>query len=171
MNKLLKISVLLANVVLVFASCNMRSEVPLASEMTIDSIVVEKTQRKMSVYSHGTLQKTYKVALGGDPIGHKQKEGDGRTPEGRYTINDKNPKSQYHKNLGVSYPNVADRARAKAAGYPPGGDIKIHGLEAGMVGSAHTLYDWTEGCIAVTNEEIDELFAHVPTGTPILILP
>lgn len=138
----------------------------------IDRLVVHKGKRSMEAYSNGTLVKTYTIALGFDPTGHKAFEGDGRTPEGTYTINARNANSAYHKNLGVSYPNAADRAYAKALGKEPGGDIKIHGLRngRGAIGKFHRWKDWTHGCIAVTDAEIDELFAAVKDGAVIEIL-
>ena len=139
----------------------------------VDSICVEKSIRKMTVFYNGSPLKSYAIALGGNPIGHKQHQGDLRTPEGLYTINDKNPNSGYHKNLGISYPNNADRAAARTLGKTPGGDIKIHGLPNGQgyIGKAHVISDWTWGCIAVTDEEVNELYNAVSIGTPILILP
>ncbi|HLA55041.1 MAG TPA: L,D-transpeptidase family protein [Flavobacterium sp.] len=138
-----------------------------------DRIEIFKSKREMRVYSNGALLKSYAVALGGNPIGHKQYEGDKKTPEGEYTINAKNPNSGYHKNLGVSYPNEIDLAFAQKMGKPAGGDIKIHGLRngGGLAGKFHRWKDWTFGCIAVTNDEIDELFEAVPIGTPIAIYP
>lgn len=117
--------------------------------------------------------KSYKIALGKNPVGDKQFEGDDKTPEGLYYINDKNPNSGYHKNLGVSYPNASDSVEAKSFNKPVGGDIKIHGIRnyMGIIGKFHNLRDWTRGCIAVTDEEIDELYEHVPIGTPIQINP
>ena len=146
---------------------------PLPADAVIDRIVVEKAKREMTVHAAGKVLKTYRIALGQSPVGAKQVEGDMKTPEGLYTINDKNARSQYHKNLGISYPEARDRARAKQLGMPPGGAIKIHGLPNGgiNVGSLHRLRDWTWGCIAVTNAEVDELFRAVPVGTPIEIKP
>lgn len=97
----------------------------------IDKIEVYKSKRKMLVYSEGKLLKTYTISLGRNPVGHKEVEGDFKTPEGIYEINAKNPNSGYHKNLGVSYPNEEDRAHAKSLGKSPGGDIKIHGIRNG----------------------------------------
>jgi murein L,D-transpeptidase YafK len=138
-----------------------------------DSIVVFKQKHEMCVYKHKELLKVYKVALGLQPSGAKQYEGDMRTPEGLYFINNKNEHSLYHKSLGISYPAAKDRAIAKKLGRRPGGDIKIHGLPNGhgYVGELHRLKDWTHGCIALTDEEIDELYAHVAVGTPVNILP
>ena len=117
--------------------------------------------------------RVYYVALGTSPVGAKQFQGDRKTPEGTYTINDKNPNSAYYKNMGLSYPNDADREFARKQNKSPGGDIKIHGLAPSFaeLGATHRLSDWTYGCIAVTNPEIDELYAHTPVGTPIEIRP
>ena len=145
----------------------------LPSEAKIDSIVIIKKARVMDVYQKGRLLKDYKVALGHDPIGPKHFKGDMRTPEGIYFINGKNPNSTCHKNLGISYPSTKDRTFAQLRNRSPGGDIKIHGLPRGQenVGAAHIKTDWTWGCIAVTNEEIDEIFEHVSIGTIVNILP
>jgi murein L,D-transpeptidase YafK len=123
--------------------------------------------------NHGEVLKTYKVALGTVPVGRKQRSGDHKTPEGVYTVDWKNAASKFHKALHVSYPNVADRERARKMGVHPGGDIEIHGLGAkfGWVGALHRERDWTDGCIAVTNEEIDEIWPLVPVGTVIEIKP
>jgi murein L,D-transpeptidase YafK len=114
-----------------------------------------------------SILRAYRIALGRDPVGHKQREGDGKTPEGRYLIDRRNPKSRYHLSLRISYPNAADTARAEAAGVPPGGDIMIHGLKDGERREG----DWTQGCIAVTNEEMDEIWSLVAEGTEIWIEP
>ncbi len=153
-----------------FAACKGNGKLP--DTARIDSMVVYKSKRTLLVYENNQLLKTYKIALGENPIGHKQYEGDRRTPEGLYRIFDKNPNSTCHKNLGISYPNDADKETARQLGKPPGGDIKIHGLPNGQgyIGKAHRLKDWTYGCIAVTDEEVDELYEHTPLGTPINIL-
>ena len=123
----------------------------------------------MELWSGEDLLNTYKISLGFNPIGHKQHQGDGKTPEGSYTINDKNPNSGYHLNLGISYPNSNDRQNSPN----PGGDIKIHGLKNGQgyIGKFQRWKDWTAGCIAVTDEEVEELYRVVPVGTPIIINP
>lgn len=138
-----------------------------------DSIVVLKQKHEMCVYRNKELLKVYKVALGLEPTGAKQYEGDMRTPEGVYFINNKNEHSLYHKSLGISYPAAKDRVTAQKLGRRPGGDIKIHGLPNGQgyVGELHRLKDWTHGCIALTDQEIDELYSHVAVGTPVNILP
>lgn len=142
---------------------------PLPEGTVADQLVVYKNQRKLELWSSGQLMKTYTISLGKHPEGHKQHEGDSRTPEGLYTINDKNPNSGFHLNLGISYPNANDRQRSDN----PGGDIKIHGLKngLGLIGRFHQLRDWTNGCMAVTNTEMDELYRAVPIGTPIRINP
>jgi murein L,D-transpeptidase YafK len=139
----------------------------------IDKLVVYKSKRQLLAYSNGQLVKTYKISLGRQPIGDKEFEGDKKTPEGMYTIYDKNPHSIAHKNLGISYPNENDILHAKDMKKSPGGAIKIHGLYngTGLLGKFHRLYDWTNGCIAVTDEEIDELYNAVKIGTEIEIKP
>ena len=136
-------------------------------------IEVHKREHSLSLYDGDRLLKTYRIALGFNPLGHKEREGDGRTPEGAYVIDWRNPGSAYHLSMHISYPNAEDRARAAKKGVPPGGDIMIHGLSTGMaaVGAAHSKVDWTAGCIAVTNDEMDEIWRAVPDGTPITITP
>ena len=145
----------------------------LPANIQIDKIVVYKSERQLLAYSNGQLVKTYKISLGKKPIGDKEFEGDKKTPEGLYSINDKNPNSGYHKNLGISYPNKEDIENAKRLGKPTGGDVKIHGLrnKMGFIGKFHRWFDWTLGCIAVTDDEIDELYNAVKIGTPIEINP
>jgi murein L,D-transpeptidase YafK len=134
-------------------------------------IVVNKSRREMLLLRGESVLRVYCIALGNNPVGHKQHEGDGRTPEGSYVIDRRNPKSAYHLALHISYPNQADGERARERGLDPGGDIMIHGLRNGdgHVGSAHLPKDWTRGCIAVTDEEMDEIWELVPDGTPIEI--
>lgn len=145
----------------------------LPPNVVIDHLVVKKADRKLEAYSGGVLLKTYRVALGREPVGRKQYEGDHKTPEGNYTIFAKNPNSAYHKNLGISYPDSKDIEAAYKAGKMPGGDVKIHGYNNNRPnpGRLHRWVDWTNGCVAVTNEEIDELYEHTPVGTPITLLP
>lgn len=139
----------------------------------VDSIHVVKHQRKMWVYAGGRLLKEYHISLGLSPVGAKRFQGDMRTPEGLYYINGKNPKSMAHKNLGISYPNDRDRSLARRYGKPPGGDIKIHGMVNGWEAKENEYLntDWTWGCIAISNKDIDELYEHVQTGIPICIVP
>jgi len=130
-----------------------------------DRIVIYKARRQMLLLRGESVLRTYRIALGRDPVGHKQQEGDGRTPEGRYLIDRRNPKSAYHLSLHISYPNAEDRARAEARGVAPGGDIMIHGQKPGADGEG----DWTQGCIAVADAEVDEIWGLVPDGTPVHI--
>jgi murein L,D-transpeptidase YafK len=145
----------------------------LPADIQIDILVVYKSQRKLLAYSNGQHVKTYKIAIGRQPVGDKEFEGDKKTPEGLYFINDKNPNSGYHKNLGISYPDKDDVENAKLLGKTTGGDVKIHGLrnKIGFIGKFHRWYNWTLGCIAVTNEEINELYNAVQIGTQIDIKP
>jgi murein L,D-transpeptidase YafK len=146
---------------------------PLPANATADLLIVEKRAHRLSIYSHGSLLREYSVSLGREPLGAKQREGDRRTPEGRYVIDRHNASSTFHKALHVSYPSPGDITRARAGGYAPGGEIMVHGLRNGLgwLGRAHLLADWTVGCIAVTNGEIDELYRVVPDGTPIELRP
>jgi len=139
----------------------------------IDRIEVYKSLRKMDVYSNDILLKSYVISLGKNPIGHKEFEGDNKTPEGIYYINARNPNSSYHKNLGISYPNSEDLKHAEQLGKSAGGDIKIHGIRNGIgsISKLHRWKDWTAGCIAVTNKEIDELYLAVETNAQINIRP
>ncbi|MFY9308030.1 MAG: L,D-transpeptidase family protein [Bacteroidia bacterium] len=148
-------------------------EPKLPSGTRVTSLVVYKSRRLMEAYSDGKLVKSYKISLGRNAVGDKQFEGDKKTPEGMYFINAKNPNSGYHKNLGISYPDAADIAEAKQLGKPTGGDVKIHGLRngQGFIGKFQRWYDWTAGCIALTDEEVDELFDAVEIGATIEIKP
>ncbi len=138
-----------------------------------DAILILKKDHLMELLAAGEVIRTYKVALGQGGLAPKQREGDARTPEGHYTVDAKYAVSHYHKAMHVSYPDAADRKRAAKLGVPPGGAIMIHGLPngKGWVGAGHRLYDWTLGCIAVTDEEIDEIWELVPVGTPVEIRP
>lgn len=145
----------------------------LAERTKIDALLVYKSKRKMLAYHQGQYVKTYTISLGQNPIGTKEFEGDKKTPEGIYYINAKNPNSSYHKNLGISYPNPQDIQNADRMGKAVGGDVKIHGLRNGKayIGKFQRWTDWTWGCIAVTNEEIDELYKAVVIGATIDIRP
>jgi murein L,D-transpeptidase YafK len=146
---------------------------PGAAELPADRIVIHKAKRELILLRAGKPIRTYRVALGTNPVGAKTRQGDRRTPEGIYTISGRNARSAYHRSLRVSYPNAEDRARAKKLGVDPGGDIMVHGLPngQGLIGAAHRLADWTWGCIAVTNEEIEDIWRRVPNGTVVEILP
>jgi murein L,D-transpeptidase YafK len=139
----------------------------------VDRLVVYKHEHKLVLISGGRELRSYRVALGGEPIGPKTRQGDHRTPEGSYVLDSRNPNSHFYKAFHISYPNPKDLAQAKKLGFSPGGDIMLHGLpkEYAFVGKAHTLHDWTDGCIAISNEEMDEIWKLVRVGTPIDIRP
>ncbi|MGD9863698.1 MAG: murein L,D-transpeptidase family protein [Pseudodonghicola sp.] len=132
----------------------------------VTSIVVNKGARSLYLLNHDEILQHYKVDLGFAPVGHKQIEGDGRTPEGTYMINRRNPRSEFHLSLGISYPNAEDVARARTLGKSPGGDIFIHGQPLTYQPKKP---DWTAGCIAVKDKEIEEIYAMVREGTPITL--
>ena len=143
------------------------------AKLHADRVVVLKKTRTLQLLSQGKVIKTYKVALGGNPVGQKMYQGDHKTPEGVYVLDFRNGHSQFYKSIHISYPNARDRAEARKNGVSPGGDVFVHGLPNGYgaVGAAHRLKDWTDGCIAVTDEEIDEIWRIVADGTPIEIRP
>lgn len=140
-----------------------------------DAVLVKKAQRRLYLLHDGRPFRTYRVSLGTRPVGQKQRQGDHRTPEGRYEITRRNAGSRFHRALHISYPNADDRRRAASAGVDPGGLIAIHGEPGGRNnGAIRALIgtdDWTEGCIAVSNPAIEELWRLVPAGTPVEIRP
>ena len=138
-----------------------------------DKVLIEKKERRLTLLVKGEVIKTYKIALGGDPAGPKVMQGDNKTPEGVYTIDSRNSNSEYHLSLHISYPNEIDKKRAKELGVSPGGNIMIHGIKNGLgwVGASHAKFDWTKGCIAVTDEEMQEIYRLVPNGTTVVIMP
>lgn len=140
-----------------------------STPMIADYLLVDKSERTLIAYKSGRPIRVYRgIRFGDVPMGHKRFEGDERTPEGVYTIDTRNPQSSYHLSLRISYPNAADRTYAEQQGRSPGGDIFIHGQPNGYGGPA-LAYDWTDGCIALSNAEIEELWRLVPDGTPIEI--
>jgi len=143
------------------------------SATKVDQVLVVKSHRTLSLISDGEVLRTYKVALGGSPVGAKEQQGDHKTPEGHYVLDRRNAKSRFYKSIHVSYPNDQDKQKASQRGVASGGDIMIHGLPNGFgwLGSTHRTRDWTDGCIAVTNAEMDEIWKLVPDGTPIEIRP
>lgn len=163
--RVLRIFAILA-LALVLASCS-NSKFKTYNGPAVTSVQVHKSDRKMYLLHHDRVLKTYDIALGFAPAGHKQFEGDGKTPEGTYFIDRRNPNSEFHLSLGISYPNAADRAFAAAHGKSPGGDIFIHGGPNKKVSRR----DWTAGCVAVTDKEMERIYAMVKDGTPIHILP
>lgn len=137
-----------------------------------DAILIEKAKRKLTLLKDGKAVKSYRVSLGPNSEGPKTRQGDGRTPEGHYVIDRRNRYSHYHRALHVSYPNAADRARAQKLHVSTGGDIMIHGLPNGYgFASKVPLPDWTLGCIAVNDEEIEQIWSAVPDGAPVEIKP
>jgi murein L,D-transpeptidase YafK len=138
-----------------------------------DRVVVLKKERTLELLEQGKVIKTYKVALGGDPVGPKTRQGDHKTPEGVYILDFRNAHSQFYKSIHISYPSEHDRVLARQKGVSPGGDVFVHGLPNGYgaIGAAHRLKDWTDGCIAVTDEEINEIWKAVADGTQIEIKP
>lgn len=148
-------------------------EDPLPADARADLVRVHKAARTLELWNGERLLKRYAVSLGGAPVGDKEREGDERTPEGRYVLEARNEASAFHRAIRVSYPDAADRARAAADGVDPGGMIMVHGIRNGFgwAGRLHRLADWTDGCIVVTDAEMDEIWRAVPDGTPIEIRP
>lgn len=139
----------------------------------IDLVRVVKSERRMELLAKGRALRTYKVALGANPVGQKQREGDERTPEGSYMLDWRNPRSAAYKSIHISYPDERDKAAARAMGVSPGGMIMIHGQINGFGWMSPVMqwFDWTDGCIAVTDAEMEEIWTMVQNGTPIEIDP
>jgi murein L,D-transpeptidase YafK len=154
-------------------SRSLTAEDRLSADTRADRVIVLKAERKLILRRAGRELKSYRIALGGEPVGPKTRLGDHKTPEGIYVLDRRNAKSSFYRAIHISYPDAHDRARAERLGVSPGGDIFLHGLPNGYgwIGSAHRAKDWTDGCIAVTNHEIDEIRRTVPDGTPIEIKP
>jgi murein L,D-transpeptidase YafK len=145
----------------------------LANIVLADKVVVIKKKRLLLLVKDGEVLRKYRVAIGRNPVGTKIRQGDNRTPEGEYILDWRNSSSRFHRSIHISYPNSNDVSRAQKYGVSPGSDIMIHGLPRNYedVGDLHTVTDWTKGCIAVTNREIEEIWSIVPDGTPIEIRP
>ncbi len=145
----------------------------LTAGVKADRVVVAKKDRTLTLMHQGQILKTYKVSLGGEPAGPKVQEGDHKTPEGTYVLDRRNPKSKFYRSIHISYPNEQDRERAAKLGVSAGGDIMVHGLPNGFgwLERVHLERDWTDGCIAVTDREMDEIWDAVADGTVIEILP
>ncbi|WP_252946688.1 L,D-transpeptidase family protein [Oceanicola sp. 502str15] len=167
MKKLTRRAALFGATALALAGCSSKFKTYNGPEVT--RIVVYKDRRRMYLLHHQDVLKEYKIGLGFAPRGHKQFEGDGKTPEGRYTIDRRNPNSSFHLSIGISYPNERDRAYAAEQGKKPGGDIFIHGARESKRDRKGS--DWTAGCIWVKNREIENIYAMVRDGTPIDIHP
>jgi murein L,D-transpeptidase YafK len=152
---------------------NLPPDSPLPAGAVADHVVVMKSKRTLELQSKGKVLKRYWISLGSHPVGHKQEEGDGRTPEGLYNIQLHNPHSSYHLSLQISYPSPADKASAQKRKVPPGGEIMIHGLpnKLGLIGRLHRYRDWTAGCVAMTDPEIEEIYRAVPDGTLVEVKP
>lgn len=165
--------IVVALVLLVSGFCMLFSEDAGCGDPRVDLIKIDKSARKLSLFAKGELVSQYSIALGPEPIGPKRSEGDGRTPEGNYVIDSRNPHSQFYKSLHISYPNQNDRAQSQRLGVRPGANIMIHGIKNGLgwLGPLHRLSDWTQGCIAVTDSEIDEIWRLVPDSTKVEIAP
>lgn len=161
---------LVANIILAFFVC--LSSHTFANQKA-DAVLVDKTNRLLRLLNDGETLREYKISLGKQPVGHKQFEGDQRTPEGRYTLDWRNENSKFYRSIHISYPNRTDRSHAKKKGKSAGGNIMIHGIP-NLFSYAPWLYvgrDWTDGCISVTDGEMDEIWKMVEDGTPIVILP
>jgi hypothetical protein len=156
-----------AIVVAALASCSSGSKFRTYNGPEVTQIIVYKAERRMELWHHDRMLRSFRVDLGGNPFGHKERRGDRRTPEGDYLIDRRNPNSRFHLSIGIDYPNAADRAHAAANGWDPGGDIFIHGRGPRF---ASARGDWTDGCIAVTDREMEDIYAMVRIGTPIRIL-
>ncbi len=144
-----------------------------ASLNTADRVVVIKQERRLYLYRGDKVLRSYRISLGGNPVGHKLRQGDQRTPEGRYLLDWRNPESRFYRSIRISYPNQQDLERARAQGFSPGGAIMIHGLP-NKYAEAPELFadlDWTEGCIAVSNQAMDEIWRMVADTIPIEIHP
>ncbi len=165
--------VYLALLLLLFSSLSWSDETVSHPTPKVDRIVVVKSTRTMTLMSDGKVLKTYRVALSREPVGAKERAGDHKVPEGEYVVDSKVPHSRFHLGLHISYPNAADRERARKLGVRPGGNIEIHGLDSkyAWVGNLQRYVDWTDGCIAVTNLEIEEIYKLVAVSTPVEILP
>ena len=145
--------------------------VTLPAMAAVDWVKVDKSKRRMYLYEHGELVREYRIALGKEPKGHKHQEGDQRTPEGLYYLDSISTQTQFYKAFHISYPNEQDIAYAKLHDLDPGGDVKVHGLKNGTTARPEFIqsFDWTNGCIALTDQEMDEFISLVPVGTPISI--
>jgi murein L,D-transpeptidase YafK len=159
-------SALTCALVLLFAACVSGAE-------KADAVLVVKSERQLYLMKGDKILAAYHVELGAEPKGHKQQQGDERTPEGHYVLDHKNVNSKFYKSIHISYPNAQDRENARKRGVSPGGDIMIHGMpnDWGWAWPALQMFSWTNGCIALRNQSLDEVWAAVDAGTPIEIRP
>lgn len=169
----LALALLSLGVVLAMHGCATKPPEPPA--LSADQVLVKKSERKLQLLKAGQVVREYRVNLGDNPYGHKERQGDERTPEGDYVLDYRNPRSMFHKSLHISYPNAEDKLVAQAKGVDPGGLIMIHGrpnyIDSPRILAEYDNRDWTNGCIAVKNAEMDEIWVAVRDGTPIRILP
>ncbi|MEN8626629.1 L,D-transpeptidase family protein [Psychrobacter proteolyticus] len=168
----LSLAAIVSTSAIAYVKSTSKAKSPIPPSIIIDRVFVDKSDRVLKLMSDGKAIRSYRIALGGNPTGHKQQEGDQRTPVGVYTLEYKNENSIAHRSIHISYPNAADRAYAKKLGVNAGGNIMIHGQMNGFgyLGWLNQRRDWTDGCIAVTNDEMDEIMATVILGTPIEIV-
>jgi murein L,D-transpeptidase YafK len=165
--------VLLGIVILSIGAWSAWPDTPLPLGSKVDLIVVRKAARQLELYRGGQLVKVYAVSLGRHPLDRKERQGDGRTPEGDYRLDYRNANSSFHEALHISYPDSVDLSAARARGVDAGGLVMIHGMKNGWgwLGRLHRLVDWTDGCVAVTDREMDEIWRVVPDGTRIVLKP
>ena len=168
----LSLAAIVSTSAIAYAKSISKSKNPIPPSIIIDRVFVDKSDRVLKLMSDGKVIRSYRIALGDSPSGHKQQEGDQRTPVGVYTLDYKNENSIAHRSIHISYPNTADKAYAKKLGVSAGGNIMIHGQMNGFgyLALFNQRRDWTDGCIAVTNDEMDEIMAAVTLGTPIKIV-
>jgi murein L,D-transpeptidase YafK len=165
--------VLVGIVVVCLGAWSVWPDTPLPLDSKADLVVVRKTARRLELYQGDHLLKAYPVSLGRQPLGQKRQQGDGRTPEGEYRLDYRNPNSSFHRALHISYPGSADISAARSRSIDPGGLVMVHGMKNGFgwLGRLHRVIDWTDGCVAVTNSEMDEIWRVVPDGTRIALKP
>jgi murein L,D-transpeptidase YafK len=169
-----KIGLMASGLVLAgLATWNLWPALALPADAKADLVVVHKGTRRLDLYQHGELLKSYSVSLGRHPEGPKRQQGDGRTPEGQYVLDYRKRDSSFYRALHISYPAPADLAAARAQGVEPGGLVMVHGMKNGLgwLGRLHLAFDWTDGCVAVTDREMDEIWRAVPDGTKIVLKP
>ena len=168
----LSLAAIVSTSAIAYAKSTSKPENPIPPSTAIDRVIVDKSDRILKLMSDGKVIRSYRIALGGSPTGHKQQEGDQRTPVGVYTLDYKNENSIAYRSIHISYPNDEDKARAQSLGVNPGGDIMIHGQMNGFgyLGWLNQRRDWTDGCIAITNDEMDGIMDAVILGTPIEIV-
>jgi murein L,D-transpeptidase YafK len=171
LGKITKLAVLALTLAFSSLQALSANDPPLPASVMADKVVVLKGYRRLLLMKGDEVLKTYIVSLGEDPVGPKARRGDNKTPEGSYVLDRHNAHSQYYRSIHISYPNADDLSRARRLGVSPGGDLYIHGLPNDFHGHSEALGDWTEGCIAVTDAEMNEIWRAVADGTPIEIKP